>query len=102
MSMGAESLSLPFSGISPIARHHSYEAAKDASETRVTKSLRYLELLKEAGEKGLSDHETAKATGWPLSSVTSIRSGVRCMVTTADRVDISPYGKKTTCWKRRT
>lgn len=96
------SMPLPFSGISPIARHHSYEAAKAAAETRVTKSLRYLDLLNKAGERGLSDHETAKMTGWPMSSVTSIRNGCGPLVEPGARVDVSPYGRSVTCWKRRT
>ena len=98
-----ESLSLPFSGATPLSRHRSAQAALAASEHRATKTLTYLQLLAEAGEHGLSDHETVGATGWPLSSVTSIRNGcVRAgLVVLGARVGISPYGLKVTTWRRR-
>ena len=99
--MNIEQSSLPFSGSTPISRHRSAQAAQAASSTRVTKSLRYLELLAAAGENGLSDHETHAATGWPLSSVNSIRNGCGPMVVPAERVGLSPYGIKVTCWRRR-
>ncbi len=98
-----EPLSLPFSGATPISRHRSAEAAQAASSTRVTKTRRYLEWLEQAGEAGLSDHETVRLTGWPLSSVCSIRNGaVRAgLVVPASRVGVSPYGLQVTCWRRR-
>lgn len=94
-------LSLPFSGRTPISRHRSAEAAQQASATRATKTLRYLQLLKEAGEDGLSDHEAAKATGWALSSINSIRNGCGILAVPGERVAVSPWGRKTTTWKRR-
>ena len=96
-----EALSLPFSGSTPISRHRSAQAAQAASSTRVTKSMTYLQLLSEAGENGLSDHEAAKATGWPLSSINSIRNGCGPMVVPGARVGISTYGKQVVCWRRR-
>ena len=99
----AEALSLPFSGVTPISRHRSVQAAQAASTGRVTKTLQYLELLERAGENGVSDHETVRLTGWPLSSVNSIRNGaVRAgLVVPAARVAVSQYGLKVTCWTRR-
>lgn len=98
-----ETLSLPFSGSTPISRHRSAQAAQAASSTRVTKTLRYLDLLAEAGENGLSDHETVALTGWPLSSVCSIRNGAAKagLVVAGHRVGVSPYSQKVTCWIRR-
>lgn len=99
----AEALSLPFSGSFPISRQRSAQAAQAASETRVTKTLTYLNLLSEAGERGLSDHETVGVTGWPMSSVTSIRNGAvkAGLVVPGERVAVSPYGQKVTTWVRR-
>ena len=99
----AEQLALPVSGNTPLSRHRSSQAAQCAAQTRVSKTLRYLQLLSEAGEAGLSDHETVRLTGWPLSSVCSIRNGAvkAGLVTTGDRVGISLYGLKVTCWRRR-
>ena len=99
----AEALSLPFSGSVPISRHRSAQAAQAASITRVTKTLRYLDLLAHAGEDGFSDHETVRMTGWPLSSVCSIRNGAARagLVVPGARVGVSPYGVKVTCWRRR-
>lgn len=98
-----DALFLPFSGVTPISRHRSVQAAQAASSGRVTKTLRYLELLAHAGQDGLSDHETVRLTGWPLSSVNSIRNGATCaaLVVPSSRVGISPYGLKLTCWRRR-
>ena len=98
-----ENLSLPFSGSYPISRHRSAQAAMAASERRVTKTLQYLELLSTAGEDGLSDHETVGLTGWPLSSVCSIRNGAAKagLVVPGERVGLSPYRQKVTCWRRR-
>jgi hypothetical protein len=97
----AETLSLPFSGRSPIARHHSAQAAEAAAPGRATKTLQYLRLLAEAGERGLTDHETVKATGWPLSSVCSIRNGCGELVIPSQEPGISPYGRAVTRWRRR-
>lgn len=96
-----ENLSLPFSGSTPISRHRSAQAAQAAAQTRVTKSLRYLDILQEAGERGLSDHEVAHMTGWPLSSVNSIRNGAGPLVVPTARVGVSPWGREVTCWRRR-
>ena len=95
-------LALPFSGSTPISRHRSAQAAQAASATRVTKTLQYLDLLAAAGSPGLSDHEAVAATGWPLSTVCSVRNGgVRAgLVVAGARVAMSPYGLKVTTWVR--
>lgn len=92
--------SLPFSGRTPISRHRSAQAGMAVAAGRVTKSLRYLALLREAGPRGLSDHETHKMTGWPMSSVTSIRNGCGGLVVPGERVGLSPFGHKVTTWVR--
>ena len=85
-----------------IATHHSYEAAVKAMKTRPAKSLRLLELVNKSGTNGLTDHELAKATGWPLSSVCSIRNGVRVLLWPADREALSPYSRNVTAWRLAT
>lgn len=100
----SDTLSLPFSGSVPIARHHSYLAAKSASATRVTKSLQYLDALQEAGEMGLTDHQIAALFGWPMGTVCSVRNGcieAGLVVARTDAHSTSPYGKKNTIWRRR-
>lgn len=94
-------VTLPFDGVEPIARHHSYLAARDAAVTRASKTARYLELLEAAGSRGLTDHEMVRATGWPLSSVNSIRNGCGPLVRArTDARGVSPYGKPVTLWVR--
>lgn len=93
--------SLPWSGATAISRHRSAEAAQVAARTRATKTAAYLRLLEQAGSHGLSDHEAARMTGWPLSSLCSIRNGC-CragLVQPGSRVAISPYGVKVTVWR---
>ncbi len=99
--MATPQIGLPFSGSTPISRHHSALAAKDASAGRVTKTLRFLDLLKHAGARGLTDHEAAAAMGCPLSSINSIRNGAGPLVVPADEHGLSPYGKKVTKWRHR-
>jgi hypothetical protein len=96
-----EPLSLPFSGTTPIARHHSAEAARKAAEKRGEKSLQYLDLLSKVGESGITDHEASRMLGLPLSSINSIRNGCGGLVIPADGVGLSPYGRTVTKWKRR-
>jgi hypothetical protein len=92
--------SLPFSGRTQISRHHSAMAAQDATTTRGAKTLVYMTLLKIAGEDGITDHEAARMTGWPLSSINSIRNGAGDLVEPAEVHGLSPYGKKVTKWRR--
>lgn len=96
----AESLSLPFSGSTPISRHRSAQAAEAASHTRGLRTLQYLALLNRVGADGVSDHEAQRMLGFPLSSINSIRNGCGRLVEPSARVGESPYGRKVTCWRR--
>ena len=92
---------LPFSGSTPSSRHHSAEAAREATKTRGEKSLRYLQALREAGEMGLTDHQAASLLGWPLNSINSIRNGCGALVEArTDARGVSPWGKFVTLWRR--
>lgn len=91
---------LPFSGVTPISRHHSVKAAIQAARARGVKTRQYLDLLARVGDA--SDHEAATALGLPLSSICSIRNGVRNWLWPSDRTAISPYGKTVTCWRLAT
>lgn len=92
---------LPYSGTTPISRHHSAMAAHEAARTRGEKSLLYLRALREAGEMGLTDHQAAALLGWPLSSICSIRAGCGPLVEArTDARGVSPFGKFVTLWKR--
>lgn len=100
--MNTHTMSLPFSGSSPISRHRSAQAAEAASKRRGAKMIVYLKLLAEAGERGLSDHEAAAVTGWALSSICSIRNHawLAGFLQPGTRVAISPYDRKVTTWVR--
>lgn len=97
----AETLSLPFSGSTPISRHHSAQAAQQAAEKRGRRTLEYLELLARVGDAGLTDHDAARMLGVPLSSVNSIRNGCGQLIEPAKESGVSPYGRTVTKWKRR-
>lgn len=92
---------LPYSGNTPISRHHSAMAAHAAARTRGEKSLRYLQALREAGDMGLTDHQAASLLGWPLSSICSIRAGCGALVEArTDARGVSPFGRLITIWRR--
>lgn len=97
----AETLSLPFSGSTPISRHRSAQAAQKAAEKRGRKTLEYLELLARVGVDGICDHDAARMLGVPLSSINSIRNGCGELVIPAEGEGLSPYGRKVTRWRRR-
>lgn len=100
--MQTQQIGLPFSGRTPISCHRSAQAAQAAAATRVTKTLRYLDLLKHAGTRGITDHEAASAMALPLSSINSIRNGCGGLVEPrTDEHGLSPYGRKVTLWKHR-
>lgn len=63
---------LPFSGNTPASRHSSWTGAKRAEETATAKKAEYLDLLQRQGP--MTDNEVHDLTGWPLSSVNSIRN----------------------------
>src|SRR6187399_2082908 len=69
---------LPFSGVIQVSRHASATGAKAAESARAGKTKTYLALLEAKG--ALSDHAVAALTGWPLSSVNSIRNGLAELV----------------------
>ncbi len=98
------SLSLPFHGESAVARQHSATGAAAAQEKRATHTKHYLDLLKEHGGGGCSDHEAAQALGYPLSSINSIRNGVKRLVWPADTAQESPVNPciKRTRWRLAT
>lgn len=97
-----ETLSLPFSGATPISRHRSAQAAEAASHTRGRRTLEYLALLDRVGADGITDHDAARMLGLPLSSINSIRNGCGRLVEPSERVGESPFGRKVTCWRKRT
>lgn len=74
--------------------HTSYEAAVDAAPSRDLKKAQYRRLLRARGP--LSDWEVHRITGWPLSSVCSIRNGVPDVVKAG--YGKSPFGKIVTTW----
>lgn len=80
--------SLPFAAGS----HESFVAAVRAEATRETKTCAYLRLLAKRGP--LTDHEARSATGWPLSSVNSIRNGAKTcgLVEKGGYAKPSPFG----------
>lgn len=86
---------LPFAAGS----HESYQAAVRATETRETKTRAYLRLLAKRGPS--TDHEVRAVTGWPLSSVNSIRNGAKqCgLVEKGDYAKQSPYNRPCRVWQ---
>jgi hypothetical protein len=94
---------LPFSGATPTSRHHSAKAAEAASETRLTKTTALLCLLRTAA-RGLTDHDIVRLTGWPMSTVCSVRNGLlraRLIEARTDDHGLSPYGRTVTLWRAR-
>ncbi len=69
---------IPWTGAEPASQHASWTGAKAAEPTRAAKTKRYVELLKRHGS--LTDQQVATITGWPLSSVNSIRNGLGDLV----------------------
>jgi DNA-binding IclR family transcriptional regulator len=93
--------SLPFSGSTPISRHHSAKAAEAARETRLTKTTSLLCLLRTA-PRGLTDHDIVRLTGWPMSTVCSVRNGLlraNLIEARTDEHGLSPYGRTVTLWR---
>ena len=96
-----ETIPLPFSGATPISRHHSAQAAEAAAPSRGRRTLEYLALLDQVGIAGVTDHDAARMLALPLSSINSIRNGCSEHVVPAMRSGVSPYGRTVTCWRRR-
>lgn len=89
---------LPWSGRTPLARHHSYLAAAAAGHTRGQKRRDYLRWLTVHGPA--SDHGAARALQWPLSTICSIRNGVMDQVEACGS-EVSAYGRPCTRWRVR-
>lgn len=95
-------VSLPVSGKSPIARHHSAKAAQSAAVNRGRKTIEYLELLEKVGARGVTDHDAARMLGVPLSSVNSIRNNCGDLIEPrSDASGVSPFGKSVTLWRKK-
>lgn len=85
-----------------IATHHSAMGAEAAAKTRVSKSIQLRALLEKAGDRGLSDWEIHKETGWLMSTVNGVRNHMSHAIWPADREDESPSGNPITCWRLAT
>lgn len=86
----------------PQARETSAIAAVAAQATRATKATRLLDLVRAAGPAGLSDPEIARATGWPRSTVCSVRNAVRSRLRPTGERRASEWGQPCTCWRLAT
>lgn len=82
------------------ARETSALAAAAVAPAKARKATELLRLVTAAGVLGVSDPELARATGWPRSTVCSIRNSVRGHLWPADRRAPSEYGIACTCWRR--
>lgn len=86
---------LPFASGS----HESHQAAVSAEATRGRKTRQYLRLLAQRGP--MTDHEVRVSTGWPLSSVNSIRNGaMHCgLVEKGGYAKQGPYERSCRVWQ---
>jgi DNA-binding IclR family transcriptional regulator len=84
---------LPFAAGS----HESHQAAVKASATRATKTAAYLRLL---ARGPLTDDEVARRTGWPRSSICSIRGAVMAcgLVQRGFTTRVSQFGVACRTW----
>jgi len=76
--------------------HTSYKAALHAEPGRELKKAKYLRCLQEYGP--LSDHQAAELLRLPLSSICSIRNGVRAQLV-KNGTGTSPYGRTVDLWR---
>jgi hypothetical protein len=76
---------LPFAACS----QESFHAAQHAAKSRSEKAKQYLRYL---AKHPSTDHEVSAAFGWALSSVNSIRNGVRLLVEKTPETRASMYG----------
>ena len=65
---------IAFSGSTPQSRHSSYQGAKSVEDRQPALVLRYLGLLKIAGEQGVTDQEAALRLGCKTSSICGRRN----------------------------
>lgn len=68
----------------PQARETSAMAAIQVQPKRVTQNTQLLELLKTAGDRGLSDLEIQQVTGWLRQSICARRRDCRSLMTKAE------------------
>lgn len=85
--------SLPFSGTISASRHASWTGAQAAQVRRRGTTARYLALLRAEGP--LSDHEAARRLKCGLSSLCSIRNGIRALLEPAG-FDTAEFGGRVT------
>ncbi len=90
-------VNLPVAGRSPQARHSSHSGAVRASRDRGALSVAYLQLLRVTGP--LSDQEAAAALGRQLSSVNSVRNGLRHLVEPSDQWEVTPWNSRRVRWR---
>lgn len=69
--LDTDSLSLPFSGNTPISRHCSFEGAQKALPKAGSQAMVVLVAIKDHGP--LTDHELVMFTGFPLNVVNARR-----------------------------
>jgi hypothetical protein len=93
--------SVPFSGRSPQSRHHSHQAAQRARAKDGSRPALYLALL--AAHGPLSDHESARRLGCPLSSINGLRNRgwIRKLVEEVGKTT-SPNGSPCSTWGLKT
>jgi hypothetical protein len=63
---------LPFSGRSSVARSCSIRAAREAAVYRAEKTSKVLDVVRQSRGLGLTRHDCAALTGYPISSLCSI------------------------------
>lgn len=92
----------PINGATPAARHASYTGAVHATQARGEKVAALLQLLTNHGP--LTLNECADRTGWPLSSICSLKSAIEDQLE-PDGFDIQDWGEgrvtKRTRWRVR-
>ena len=93
---------LPFSGRSATARACSLRGANDAAKRRAEKSLRVLDYLARAGERGLTRWDLQAVTGYAISSLCSIIDALKSagLVVEAGERITGPYRKAGTVYRR--
>lgn len=89
---------LPFSGETKVAAHSSHTGAVHATKARGEKVEALRQLLRNHGP--LTFNEIAAITGWPISSVCSLKSAIKHEVQ-EDGFDEQRWGDGTTTRRTR-
>lgn len=93
---------LPFSGSSPQPKHASFAGAQDAKARALTQVVRYLKLLKDRPDFGLTDMESARLMGVERSTINARRATlVKADLVYADGFRDGESGVKNCVWKAR-